>query len=233
MSVPGLPRNVLSVIYSKADPKTKARLRVLDKHALADPLMPAPLKRGYAFGTGRYQKLYNTIEKRVRTAMYKWGQAADISWGPYRPGNPVISSAAVETLSAVADKLADLVRTAMGLYRRAVKEKRRDVGPVSTFGLASVFPKSANGASFVHPDREAFMDAVLERAQRDLAAFEANFAKLGIRKNNAGRSKHESDRRSLIKVERRWRAGGKVLYYDPAKRRAARVARRAARRLAA
>ena len=60
--------NVLSVISSKADPRTQVRLKALDRRTRADPAMPrSPLKVGYAHGTaaGGWQKKFNTLPKRL------------------------------------------------------------------------------------------------------------------------------------------------------------------------
>lgn len=60
--------NVLSLISSKADPRTQVRLKALDRRTRADPLMPRnPLRVGYAHGTaaGGWQKKFNTLPKRL------------------------------------------------------------------------------------------------------------------------------------------------------------------------
>lgn len=63
-----IPFNVIPVIYSKADGRTKARLQTLSMATRAHPHMQDGVPRtGYLYGTGRHQKLYNQLPRRLAT----------------------------------------------------------------------------------------------------------------------------------------------------------------------
>lgn len=62
-----LPHNVLSEIAAKADPRTQVRLRATSKALYSDPLAATkPLREGYTYGTGKLQKEYNELPKKLR-----------------------------------------------------------------------------------------------------------------------------------------------------------------------
>lgn len=59
--------NSLAKIASFANARTQLRLRAASKALYSDPLAATKqLRRGYAYGTGPLQKLYNEVPKRVR-----------------------------------------------------------------------------------------------------------------------------------------------------------------------
>lgn len=238
-----LPHNVLSVIYRHADPVTKARLRTTSKQAYRDPLMPRPLRQGYAYGTGKYQKAYNTLLKRVGIPTRKhWAYDWTLAGGETFYPTPGVSD------------LTDLIIFAMTAYKHAVKtgspnisistlagagERRvvRDPGPDLGFRhLRRLFPRASSygvGAVFRHPDRERFMDTVLEFAIPELKRVETRVPRPIRNVTNAQLSEEALLHRETRKNYRHNDVFYGGAYFPPANRKAARVARRAARRLRA
>lgn len=60
-----LPPNVLRHIYALAHPHVKAKLHVLNRGTLANKNMPAQVQN-YTRGTGKHQKRYNEMLKKLR-----------------------------------------------------------------------------------------------------------------------------------------------------------------------
>ncbi len=60
-----LPRNILIEIAKKANKRTQARMKVLNKAMLANARLPSVLKQGYVYGTGKYQREYNQLWRRL------------------------------------------------------------------------------------------------------------------------------------------------------------------------
>jgi hypothetical protein len=63
---PQLPPDVLRLIYKMVHPHTQASMKVLNKSTVRNQLMPAP-RRSYLQGTGKHQKLWNTLPKKLTT----------------------------------------------------------------------------------------------------------------------------------------------------------------------
>lgn len=65
-----LPYDMLSKISSKADRRTQARMRMMDRTTRADPLLRVrnpPKGKGYMYGTGgALQKVYNDMPRKLR-----------------------------------------------------------------------------------------------------------------------------------------------------------------------
>lgn len=160
-----LPQNTLSVVYRHADARTKARLRAVSRAAYRDPLMPAPLRRGYAFGTGTRQRDYNQLAKRIDTLIKR----CDL--GALDTGRGSLYTEPVWTMythTQELDTLRSLVLAAKADYRKAA-EAVRATGP-----LYRLVPALRGRATV---PREQFMDAVLEHAARETRRHEAALAR--------------------------------------------------------
>lgn len=60
-----LPQDVIGLIASKTDVRTRARMRAMNKASSKNPVMAKTLRTGYAYGTGKHQRLYNELWKRL------------------------------------------------------------------------------------------------------------------------------------------------------------------------
>lgn len=172
--LPTLPRNVLSAIYAKAAPKTRAKMTMLNRSTWRDPLMPRVV-RSYARGTGTHQKLFNSLEKQL---YHRASQAGDIYTG-------------AGTLAFGYYTLGRFVAAAKVEYMRVVKAGMPRMQP---------FSKRLTEARFwAHPDKftdnttpyvvfeidhmkrperytpEQFMDAVLVAAHKVMILYDERY----------------------------------------------------------
>ncbi len=222
-----LPRDVLSEIYAKADARTKARLRTVDKAAAKNALMPPPFKKtGYAFGTGRYQKAYNSLEKWFTETAYAITRAASSAQ----------SQNAKSRIHGILNRARMAIRVGYLAYRNAVRDGAPDVyfaqNGATVDLVRDVFPKlRPKRLVYYHPDREAFMDTLMRYGTQKKLELEQLMKALGV--GNALRSRASADRRGDKKRARQMRMYPSIDYVDAGEKRAARVARRIARRLAA
>lgn len=228
-----LPHDVLSLIYSKANARTKARLRVVDKRAAADPLMPEHfLRKGYAFGTGAHQKLYNSMDKRFDRLL----QTLETTFGQCCRRTPEYRDAmAAFSIGRIA------FTTSKRWYKDAVAHLDPGIGPqLATLGFVrEAFPGKGVHGPHAFPDRERFMDTIVLYADKKAAIVENRIAALaaqrGVTPTNKNASRSAAAQRRRIKDGRaaEWATRVSRTYATPANRTAARVARRAARWMAA
>lgn len=203
-----VPHNVLSVVYRHADARTKARLRAASRATLRDPLMPQPLRRGYAYGTGKYQKAYNELSKRLSTLSTR---CVGVSM-KYEVG--------------VLKQLVDDVKK---LYQKSSSSSlvfshdsfRKNPGLYDIFDRLTV-------------DREQAMDRVLEYGERKMREYQAHMAPC-LTASDANVSRMKARTAIQMKGWRKdrqrplWDWG---LEGDREEARAVKIARRAARSMA-
>ena len=211
--------NVLSIISAKADPRTRARLRVLDKRTHADPLLAGrgPLRTAYAFGTGgALQKMYNDMPRMLGALK------AALS------GN--------EELGSESDTVDEWIHSFMWVKKRYVAAAKSGKEVMMTpaalpqflhnhFSLTS-WPELETLRMTVPMDPERFMTVILRYLSNSLREMSQVVDRLG----HANLSRATASFRRVGKAERRTgfvfdRVGG------AAGRKARHVASRAARRL--
>lgn len=237
---PRLPRDMLAEVYAKADARTKARLRTVNKAAAKNALMPpAVLKKGYAFGTGRYQKAYNTLDKWFAQTLETIAHAATANPRRLAALMTLRAPNAINDLFRAAKDAQRAVRVGYSLYRGAVRDGEPDIYFNRSYATASlrrdVFPELRWGRpkkmAFYHPDREAFMDAVLRYGIQKKLELEQLVKTVNV--TDANRSQASSYLRYLKKRRRVTFAYPlQSDYVSKNEKRAERIARRAARRLA-
>lgn len=217
---PQLPYNVLSVIASKADRPTQARMRVMDRRTYADPLMRVrnpPKGQGYLYGTGKLQKLYNDMPRRLRVLVAK----AEHLEGRWLSRSP-------QPLLMAASRLKYDFMDMRNMYMEAVKQR-----PVSGWRWEWHFMQMASPGAAPPQEPEAYMTATLKLADAKVRKIEQglrgvpNAAVQSILRRHRQAAKQEMT--SVWEPE----AEPGELEAIRARRRARRLAARAARRLRA
>lgn len=68
--VPRLPANIMGKIYAMVDPRTRARMHVLNRGTVANTLRTpsAQHAKSYLTGGGKHQKLFSTLPKKLLSA---------------------------------------------------------------------------------------------------------------------------------------------------------------------
>lgn len=235
------PRNVLSVIHSKADLRTKERLRAVDKAAWADSLMP-PVKKGYAFGTGKYQKEFNSLPKWYRQTWLLYEHLktklprADYYREIYLTPEESRLTQRFESAFHQFMGAANAVRSGMGLYRSMARKGSLKVEGNRAYAeqLEEAFPGlTPRYQPFTHPNRERFMDELLEYAMRVKRKLEPEMRAL---ERELGAFSNANRSRAVAVAQRQRKRWGEIkASWGPEQRknkRARQVARRAARRMA-
>jgi hypothetical protein len=199
-----LPHDVLSVVYRHANTRTRARLHATSRATRRDPLMPPPLRQGYAYGTGRYQGAYNSLAKRIDTLLKRCERDEFEFW---------------EKL----DDVKNLVEAGKEAYRKA----RGTAAVRVNLGIFRMVP-ALRGRTTV--GREEFMDAVLAHATRETRRHEAAMRPCLTASNaNVSRAKGRA-RRDAKQDTAFWHEPDPDARRA---RHADKIARRAARRLSA
>lgn len=208
-----LPYDVLATIANKANDRTKARMRALNRTTASNSRFVVP--RSYARGTGLYQRLYNELPKRLTTLTRMFEIHAD-----------------GQLESAMYD-LKWLVHVGMRKYKDAVKYgERLVVGVVEEEGdekleewmrrhLPEATMVAAPGPTPAAP-REVFMDRLLTYVDGRV-----NVLRPLVPIPNAvvSRQMQANRARSKLSQRRRWTRG------SGGDTRARRIARRAARQM--
>lgn len=233
MSSPQLPRNVLTRIFTLADGKTRRRLRAVNTQARADPLMHAPsIRTGLAYGTGpsQLQKLYNDLPRRIYALKVK---VIYLIYDHQR----------VEVSYADLDVLAILLDDAIATYKQAVKRGTLKIkANMSGYRVVAeqVLGRQAVEAMLVETDPESFMRTVLSIVQPVLVRYERQVADAlarapaHVRHGWTNKKKSEIVRTMTGERKEHLRLDAEDVDNNTAVRsRRRRIARRAARRLAA
>lgn len=211
-----LPRNMIVEIARRATKGVQARMKALSRNARDDPLMPTgTLPTGYLYGTGRHQREYNELGKRLLVLYGALKEAArGASLAPHE--RSFVSRAYFAWQQAVYK------------YRMAVR--RRDGVDVTT--RDEWLLPAYGGAAELPP--EQFMDLTIQRIRAILRSpvISAYARQAFANDGRVSRILQEHRRTGKADVGAFFRQHPSNVYETPANRRAARLERRAARRAA-
>lgn len=214
-----LPHNVIALIASKADMRTRARMRALDRQSARDPRLHQVVERSYLAGTGRYQRLWNQLPKRLAQIPRIMTRSFNYNYGTitkFLDLNDALRVVRREYVAAARKKKKYMVATVPGL-------SLPNSDTVHVFALESIVKivddKIVPGRLM---NRETFMDRVLSAVKKHV-----DDARRQIDLSN---SRAVQETRVRAKNVRRNMYGEGLVYANANERRNARLQRRARRR---